>query len=124
MDGPPVRSHNCDFSRERGHSMQRRITVKLGQGFSPQALQAQNGDAVFWENIDDKEPHQPVSTDANAKWSVAEVTPHNTSDLVALNTPSTVHYACKNHPTETGTIVVAQAIVIAPGANPLFGATQ
>ena len=102
--------------------MQWRITVQKGKGFSPQQQQAQSGDAVFWFNEDENETHQPVSTDPNAKWTIAPITGRNSSELLNLNTASTVQYTCKNHPEETGTITVASGIPIAYGADPLFGA--
>jgi plastocyanin len=98
-----------------------RVTVQQANGFSPQNLQAQVGDALFWYNADTDTTHQPVSTDANAKWSIPPITGGNSSDQLDLDQAGTVNYkcACANHD-HAGSIIVASAIGIAYGATPLF----
>jgi plastocyanin len=103
--------------------MQWRITVRSGEGFSPQCQQARSGDAVFWFNADENVTHHPISSDPVAKWSIPPIPGGNTSGLLNVNAGATVEYYCEYHPEETGTIVVATGIPIAFGADPLFGET-
>jgi len=94
------------------------------KGFSPQQQQAQGGDAVFWLNQDSNTTHQPVSTDTGAKWSVPPITGGNSSTQLDLDVPGVVNYKCALHDDETGSIVIANAVPIANGAEPLFPSTS
>ena len=97
-----------------------RVTVQQANGFSPQRQQAQVGDALFWHNADADVTHQPVSTDPKPNWSIPPITGGNSSDQLNLDQAGTVSYKCANHDGETGSIVVANAIGLAYGAQPLF----
>jgi plastocyanin len=90
-------------------------------GFSPQQEQAQNGDGLFWFNEDRNTQHQPVP-DTGA-WNIPVIGPGQSSDELRLST-GTFPYHCAIHGDETGTVIVAAAVLIAAGANPLFGPTQ
>jgi len=91
------------------------------RGFSPNEQQAQAGDAVFWFNEDHAESHQPVPD--TGTWNIPVIAPRNPSDQLALANPGTYGYHCAIHPGETASIVVSNAVLIAAGANPLFGPT-
>jgi plastocyanin len=91
-------------------------------GFSPQETQAQAGDALFWYNEDPDTPHQPVPD--SGKWNIPEIPGHNSSDQLRLASAGTFGYHCALHSDEQGSIVVANAVLIAQGSNPLFGATK
>src|SRR5687768_18437966 len=90
-------------------------------GFSPQSQQAQAGDALFWFNEDSHTPHQPVPD--TGTWNIPEIAPGTSSEQLNLANVGMLSYHCAVHPSETGTIVVANAVLIAAGANPLFGPT-
>ena len=98
-----------------------RVTVQKESGFSPRQQQAQSGDAVFWFNEDKDTSHQPVP-DTGA-WNISVIAPGNPSDQLSLGNAGTFGYHCALHPDEKASIVVANAVLIAAGANPLFGAT-
>lgn len=90
-------------------------------GFSPQEQQAQAGDAIFWFNEDPNESHQPVPD--TGVWNIPVIPPHNSSDQLSLANAGKLSYHCALHPDdEKATIVVANAVLIGAGANPLFGA--
>lgn len=89
-------------------------------GFSPQQQQAQAGDALVWYNEDATTPHQPVPD--TGSWNIPEIPGQNSSDQLSLPTAGTYDYHCAIHSDETGSIVVANAVLIGAGANPLFGA--
>ena len=91
-------------------------------GFSPQETQAQSGDAVFWYNEDEKTTHQPVPD--TGTWNIPPIPGSNSSDQLSLANAGTYGYHCARHPDETGSIVVANAVLIAQGADPLFGTTD
>ena len=91
-------------------------------GFSPEEQQAQAGDALFWFNEDPSEAHQPVPD--SGVWNIPPIPARNSSDQLSLGSPGTYRYHCAIHPDETASIVVANAVLIAAGANPLFGATS
>src|SRR5215468_1406604 len=91
-------------------------------GFSPQQQQAQAGDALFWFNDDAKTTHQPVP-DCGA-WNIPPINGKNSSDQLSLANPGTYPYHCAIHADEKGSIIVANAVLIAAGASPLFGSTQ
>ena len=91
------------------------------QGFSPQLQQSQAGDGMFWYNEDENTPHQPVPD--TGTWNIPEIPPRNSSDQLSLGNPGTYPYHCALHTGETGSVVVANAVLIAAGADPLFGAT-
>jgi plastocyanin len=88
-------------------------------GFSPQQQQAQAGDALFWFNEDEHEPHQPVPD--SGSWNIPPIPARSSSAQLSLGNPGTFAYHCVNHPDEKASIVVANAVLIAAGANPLFG---
>ena len=91
-------------------------------GFSPDPIQAQAGDALFWFNEDAHTPHQPVPD--TGSWNIPEIAPRNSSDQLSLGNPGTLSYHCAIHPQEKSQIVVANAVLIAAGASPLFGPTS
>jgi plastocyanin len=101
-----------------------RVTIGTNKGFSPQQQQAQVGDAVFWANEDQGVPHQPVSTDSGAQWSVPPIEGGDSSVQLDLDVAGVVNYKCANHSNETGSVLVANAIPIAAGAEPLFPSTS
>jgi plastocyanin len=90
-------------------------------GFSPQQQQAQAGDALFWFNEDTNTSHQPVPD--TGVWNIPPIPGNNSSDQLSLGNPGTLAYHCAIHPEEKGTIKVSNAVLIAAGANPLFGST-
>ena len=96
-----------------------RVTVQRPQGFSPKQRQTQVGDAVFWFNEDADQPHKPVPD--TGTWNIPEIPPGHSSDQLALNSAGTFSYHCALHEGETAELVVANAVLIAAGANPLFG---
>lgn len=89
-------------------------------GFSPQQQQAQAGDAIFWFNEDSHTSHQPVPD--SGVWNIPPVTGNNSSQQLSLGNPGTFPYHCAVHPDEKASIKVSNAVLIAAGANPLFGA--
>jgi plastocyanin len=89
------------------------------QGFSPSQRQTQVGDAAFWFNEDASTQHQPVPD--TGQWNIPVIDPDHSSDQLALNTAGTFSYHCAIHPDEKAEIVVANAVLIAAGADPLFG---
>ena len=91
-------------------------------GFSPNAVQAQAGDALFWFNEDSHTSHQPVPD--SGVWNIPQLAPGNSSDQLSLGSAGTFSYHCALHPNETATIIVANAVLIAAGASPLFGDTS
>ena len=91
-------------------------------GFSPNPVQAQAGDALFWFNEDSHTSHQPVPD--SGTWNIPQIAARNSSDQLSLGSPGTLSYHCAIHPNETATIVVANAVLIAAGASPLFGDTS
>lgn len=90
-------------------------------GFSPQQQQAQAGDAMFWFNEDTHTSHQPVPD--SGVWNIPPITGNNSSDQLSLPNPGTLTYHCAVHPDEKGSIEVSNAVLIAAGADPLFGDT-
>ncbi|HEX8153726.1 MAG TPA: hypothetical protein VF698_11395 [Thermoanaerobaculia bacterium] len=87
-------------------------------GFTPQHVQAfasgAGNDAIFWVNEDQTAVHQPhPQGGAKDAWG-PEIPPHESSSQLNLDQAGTYAYACAIHPDETGTIVVANGIVIAP----------
>ena len=101
-------------------TVQRKNPAK--RGFSPQQLQAQAGDAVFWFNEDTDQTHQPVP-DSGKPWNIPPIPPRSSSQQLSLGTAGTFNYHCANHRDEKASLVVANAVLIAAGANPLFGKT-
>lgn len=91
------------------------------RGFSPRQQQAQSGDGLFWFNEDERESHQPVPD--SGTWNIPVIPPRNSSDQLSLGTVGSFPYHCAIHPDETGSVIVANAVLIAQGSNPLFGAT-
>src|SRR5687768_1579307 len=91
-------------------------------GFSPSQQQTQVGDALFWFNEDAHTSHQPVP-DTGA-WNIPEIPPGNSSDQLSLGNAGTFAYHCALHPDEKASVVVANAVLIAAGASPLFGDTS
>lgn len=91
------------------------------QGFSPREQQAQSGDGLFWFNEDEHESHQPVPD--SGTWNIPVIPPRNSSDQLSLGTVGSFSYHCAIHPGETASVVVANAVLIAQGSNPLFGTT-
>lgn len=103
-----------------------RATVQLEDpakptGFSPNKQQAQAGDALFWFNEDAETSHQPVPD--TGVWNIPEIAPGNSSEQLSLTSAGTLSYHCALHEGETASIVVANAVLIAAGASPLFGDT-
>lgn len=90
-------------------------------GFSPARQQAQAGDALFWFNEDAHTSHQPVPD--SGVWNIPVIQPGNSSEQLSLANPGELSYHCAIHPNEKATIVVANAVLIAAGSNPLFGST-
>lgn len=90
------------------------------RGFSPSQRQTQVGDAVFWFNEDGGTAHQPVPD--TGQWNIPVIDPGHSSDQLSLQTAGTFGYKCAKHPDETAELVVANAVLIAAGADPLFGA--
>lgn len=90
-------------------------------GFSPNKQQAQAGDALFWFNEDAHTSHQPVPD--KGSWNIPPIVPGNSSEQLSLGTVGTITYHCAIHPDETASIVIANAVLIAAGSNPLFGDT-
>lgn len=88
-------------------------------GFSPQETQAQSGDALFWFNEDQHTTHQPVPD--TGTWNIPPIPGDSSSDQLRLANAGSFSYHCAIHPDETGSIVVANAVLIAAGADPLFG---
>jgi plastocyanin len=88
-------------------------------GFSPSMQQAQAGDALFWFNEDSQTGHQPVPD--TGTWNIPEIQPGNSSDQLSLGNAGSFTYHCAIHPDETASILVANAVLIAAGADPLFG---
>ena len=88
-------------------------------GFSPNPQQAQAGDALFWFNEDPNTSHQPVPD--KGSWNIPVIAPRNSSEQLSLGTVGTLTYSCAIHPGEKASIVVANAVLIAAGSNPLFG---
>lgn len=90
-------------------------------GFVPNPVQAQRGDALFWFNEDHHTEHQPVPD--SGVWNLPAIKPQSSSDQLALGVVGTIAYHCATHPddaNEKGSIIVANAVLIAAGANPLF----
>jgi plastocyanin len=82
-------------------------------GFSPQKVQAQIGDSVFWFNADHKTQHQPYLVNPG-DWAANPILPNETSTQVNTDQSATFHYRCALHPDETGVILVCNAIMIGP----------
>ena len=91
-------------------------------GFSPNPQQAQVGDALFWFNEDSHESHQPVPD--TGTWNIPAIPPGNSSDQLSLGNAGTFAYHCALHSGENASVVVANAVLIAAGASPLFGDTS
>jgi plastocyanin len=90
-------------------------------GFSPKNQQAQIGDSVFWYNEDKDQQHQPYPEGQTPGFWGGVIEPHNSSEQVNLGTAGTINYKCGFHEDEEGNIIVANAVLIAAGADPLFG---
>jgi len=90
-------------------------------GFDPQEEQAQAGDALFWFNEDANTTHQPVPD--TGSWNIPPIPGGNSSDQLSLGSAGTYPYHCAIHDDEKGSIIVANAVLIAAGSSPLFGAT-
>ena len=91
--------------------------------FSPNPQQAQSGDAVFWFNEDKDTSHQlyptaPVQDPPLAPGAWGDpIGPGTPSEQVNLPNAGSITYKCavKGHEDESGTIVVANACIIAAG---------
>jgi len=90
-------------------------------GFSPKQQQAQVGDAIFWFNEDTHTSHQPVPD--SGVWNIPPITGNNSSEQLSLANAGTFPYHCAIHTGEKGSIQVSNAVLIAAGADPLFGDT-
>ena len=95
-------------------------------GFDPVQRQAQyntatgNGDAVFWFNEDKHASHHPVPE--TGTWNIGEIGPETSSDQLQLNAVGSFKYKCALHEDEPAAeILVANPVLIAAGADPLFG---
>lgn len=91
-------------------------------GFSPNPINVLSNDSVFWVNEDHDAKHQPYPTTGTPGAWGGEVGPGASSEQLNFptGTTGTFTYKCGNHPDEFGTIVVANTVVLAEGANPLF----
>ena len=84
------------------------------KGFTPQSQQSQVGDAIFWFNEDKHTTHQPYPTSGSPGDWGEPVTAQNSSQQLNLDTAGTFPYECAFHDDETGSILVATAIMIGP----------
>jgi len=101
---------------ERGR-MQISVTVQrenaANRGFSPQYVQAQVGDSIFWRNADRNTLHQPYLVTVG-DWAANRIQPGETSTQVNADTAGTFHYRCALHPDETGVLMVCTPSIIGP----------
>ncbi len=82
------------------------------KGFSPQTLNAQIGDAVFWRNNDQTTQHQPTPDPGKPALWVPPIPGQNSSSQINLDTAGTISYQDALHPGITGKIVVATPVQI------------
>jgi plastocyanin len=82
-------------------------------GFSPQQVQAQVGDSVFWFNADRNTQHQPYLV-YPGDWAANPIEPNETSTQVNTDQCATFHYRCALHPDEVGVVLVCTAVMIGP----------
>lgn len=92
-------------------SVQREGVAK--PGFSPQSVQAQIGDSVFWFNADRKTKHQPYLV-SPGDWAANPIDPREPSTQVNTDQAGTFHYRCAVHPDEVGVVLVCTAVMIGP----------
>lgn len=92
-------------------SVQREGVAK--PGFSPQSVQAQVGDSIFWFNADRKTEHQPYLV-FPGDWAANPIDPRETSTQVNTDQTATYHYRCAMHPDEVGVVLVCTAVMIGP----------
>lgn len=82
-------------------------------GFSPQHVQAQTGDSVFWFNADHDTQHQPYLVNPG-DWAANPIEPTETSTQVNTDQAGTYHYRCALHADEVGVVVVCTPVMIGP----------
>jgi len=82
------------------------------QGFSPQTVNAQVGDAVFWHNNDKTTQHQPTPDAAKPAFWGPPIPGQNSSSQINLNVAGTISYQDALQSKLTGTIVVATPVEI------------
>ena len=89
--------------------------------FDPDTLNLQSNDSVFWFNADKDTQHQPYPlTGTPGAWG-GVIDPGASSDQLNFTTNvGTYNMKCAFHPDEYGTIVVANTVMLAAGADPLF----
>ena len=96
--------------------IQRQINIKKSGGgitFSPNPLDANTQDQIFWTNNDDK-PHWPGRVKADGTIDKTffmdnQIAPNgDTSPIFAPSVPGTLNYKCtvQGHENETGSITV------------------
>lgn len=93
------------------------------KGFSPQTVNAQVGDAVFWHNDDQKTQHQPTPDLARPDLWGPPIPGQNSSSQINLGTAGTISYQDALQPNLAGRIVVATPVVIGQafgGGNAVF----
>jgi plastocyanin len=82
------------------------------RGFSPQTVNAQVGDAVFWHNDDKTTQHQPTPDPAKPAFWGPPIPGQNSSSQINLNVAGTITYQDALQSKLTGTIVVATPVQI------------
>jgi plastocyanin len=99
------------------NSVQRQNPEKP-KGFDPASRQTQVGDAIFFDNTDESEEHQPYLK-TKGDWGPV-ITAGNPGEQVDLNSAAVYEYGCCIHPDEKGTLIVSTGVMI--GDSPAGGA--